>query len=231
MPKTAVRTAPVRFESCGVAYRIDGHGVIHQEDPKPFVYDAAYVAVHTGKPDYGEKARALSLLRLGWSAGVYSARFDGDIPSSLVDVGYADGAFMREARKIVPRVFGVEAADVPVPDGCLRIKDASGVGASLVTFWDSFEHHPDLEFVRDLDCQMIALSVPYCHEAGGGWFDGWKHRKPNEHLHHFSPHAIGAFMEARGWKAVAAGHHEDALRGPLACGRENILSAAFVRNA
>jgi hypothetical protein len=98
----------------------------------------------------------------------------------------------------------------------------------VVVFWDSLEHHADLAFMHDLSCSLIAVSVPWCHEFGTPWFDRWKHRKPDEHLHHFSPAALRTFMQATGWRMIAWNNHEDTIRIPVDA-RENILSSAFVR--
>jgi hypothetical protein len=40
----------------------------------------------------------------------------------------------------------------------------------------------DIEFVKDLKCHYVCISLPWCHYFSDEWFETWKHRKPNEHL-------------------------------------------------
>jgi hypothetical protein len=214
-----------RFTSLGCVYSVDEHGVIHQENAKPYVYDQGYVAAYA-KPEYCARSLAISSLRLGWVLGVFDTMFRR-LPLTLLDVGYGSGNFMREAVKIVPFVDGKEVADVPVPEGCRKVSDLSG-DYDLMTFFDSLEHHPSLQFLSQLKTKLIAISVPWCHEGDSHWFDTWKHRKPDEHVHHFNPLSLGNYMESIGWTAVSEGHHEDVVRTPVDH-RENILSMAFVR--
>jgi hypothetical protein len=207
----------------GRRYGTDEYGVVHQLDASPFTYDAAYVQRYES-PAYADNERALSCLRLGWVLGVHAAHFNGPPPERLLDVGFGTGAFLKEAKRAIARTYGREIAPVPLPEGSLfgRLDAAY----DIVTFWDSLEHHADLGFVRSLDAKMIAVSVPWYH--GRINFDRWKHRKPDEHLHHFSPPSLMLFMASMRWAAVAVGHHEDMIRTPED-GLKNILTAAFVR--
>lgn len=209
----------------GRSYSVDSFDAVHQTDAKPFVYDQAYVDRYCA-PEYAEQAVALSTLRLGWMMGVFTRTLH-DQPKSLLDIGYGTGAFMREAVKIIPVVHGKEEAPVPVPAGCARVTSIEQ-HYDVITFWDSLEHHADLSFVRDLPARLVAVSVPWCHSWARVFFEPWKHRKPDEHLHHFSAEALHSFMYSMGWIMVTMGHHEDIIRIPTD-GLENILTAAFIR--
>jgi len=213
------------FESVGRRYCVDQFGVIHQTDARPFVYGPEYVATYA-TPAYRENARALSCLRAGWVLGAYQSVF-GTSPATLVDVGYGDGAFIGAVASMVPCVYGHDISPVPPPPGCARVADLAAP-CDVITFWDSLEHHHSLDFVQGLRCRLITLSVPWCHAPGGPWFDRWKHRKPDEHLHHFGFTPLRDWMAAVGWRMVASSRHEDAIRVP-ADDLPNILAAAFVR--
>lgn len=214
------------FVSGGRKYCIDQFGAVHQTDARPFVYDEAYVATYSS-PAYQAGARALSCLRLGWALGCFQARY-GHSPASLLDVGYGIGAFMVEACKMIPVVHGKEVAPSPVPPGCERVDRFDAIGYDLITFWDSLEHHAELGFLATLRARMLLISLPWCHRARGAWFETWKHRKPDEHLHHFSNAALYGFLASVGWQVIAGSHHEDIVRVP-SDGRENILSVACIR--
>lgn len=216
---------PDTFRSGDHYYSIDSFGVIHQEGAKPFVYDAAYAAQYDA-PRYQNNARALSAARIGWLFGAFTSIFE-HTPCSLVDVGYGNGAFLREASRIIPTTAGKDTSGVPIPPGSIIVEHLNGF--DVATFWDSLEHHSDLEFLRTINCKMLAVSVPWYHDLPGEWFENWKHRKPDEHLHHFSKHALGAFMQSMGWETVAWGDHEDLIRTPVD-DFPNILSMAFVKS-
>jgi len=75
--------------------------------------------------------------------------------------------------------------------------------------------------------------LPYCHfiTEGIDWFNNaYHHRKPDEHIRHFNPTALVAFMAAHGWRCTAFGNQEDMIRRPKNEGLQNIISAAFKRN-
>ncbi len=211
------------FKSGERLYSIDKFGVIHQEDAKPFMKD--YAAVYAS-PEYKSKEVAISALRVAWVIASYTAAFDQLGIDSLVDVGYGNGAFLKAASRIIPKTFGCDISSVNVPEGSRRVMDING--CDVVTFWDSLEHHESLEFLRDLRTKMIALSAPWYHHALGEPFEKWKHRKPDEHLHHFSPQSLSKFMDAMGWRFLSCGRPEDLIRIPTDS-TPNILSATFVR--
>lgn len=213
-----------KFTSHGRKYVVDGYGVVHQENPRPFRYDAAYVSAFE-KPEYRAKTLALTMLRLGWVMGLFNMKF-GHAPESLLDIGYGSGTFMREAAKVIYTVDGCEIAPLPVPEGCHKV-EAVDRTYDIVTFMDSLEHHRSLDVISRLNASLVAISVPWCHEPGGPWFDAWKHRKPDEHLHHFDVPALAAFMASEGWTMIYEGHHEDVIRRPVD-DKPNILSMAFV---
>lgn len=209
------------FQSHGRQYEIDKYGVIHQTDAKLYTYDAGYVATYDTE-DYRRANDKLQALRLGFIIGVH-----GFIPYSICDVGYGNGAFLKAA-EIIPIRYGKDVTGVEVPGVELTDKYPP---VDVITFHDCLEHIPDLSFVKDLKCKTLVVSLPNCHyrTAGQIWFDDlYKHRKPDEHLHHFDMQSLEAFMLSCGWRVVATSNHEDIVRQSTG-NWENILTMAFKR--
>ena len=74
----------------------------------------------------------------------------------------------------------------------------------IITFFDSLEHFEDIEFVKDLKCSAICISVPYCYYKDDAWFEEWKHRRPNEHLWHFDKNSLENFMRRMGFVLISS---------------------------
>lgn len=215
--------------SDGVQYERDEYGVIHQVDPKPFIYDAKYSAIYD-TPEYRVKSDLLNGMRMSFIIGAF-----GSMPDSLLDWGYGNGAFMEFAKYAgVPKVMGYDVTGIEVED-CVIVSEPRH--ADVHTFHDALEHIHDLSFVKDIPAKMVVISLPWCHWADidldemNVWFSEWRHRKPNEHVHHFNRVSLAHFMKSMGWEAVATSYHEDVVR--QAKGGEfepNILTMAFKRN-
>lgn len=210
----------MKFTSHGRQYEIDRFGVINQKDARPFVYDEKYVSTYD-TPEYAAKSALLQGMRMGFCCGAH-----GSIPETLLDYGYGNGDFMKFAKQYIPHVYGFDLTLVPV-DGCYIMPQL--VNVDVMTFWDALEHVPDLSFLADLRARTLVISLPYCHfhTEGKEWFDNnYKHRKPDEHLHHFNEHSLALLMSYYGWKTVSVSNHEDVIR-TSAHGLPNILSMAF----
>lgn len=199
-------------------YKYDRYGVLHQMNPKPFTYDPRYCATYD-TPEYQQRSEVLQALRFGFATAAH-----GKPIQSILDVGYGNGAFMNFAKKQVPVVYGHDISGVPVPAGCDFVPDIRMV-CDTVTFWDCLEHYHDINFVQDLRCETVVISLP--HFPGREQFPAWPHRKPNEHLHHFTSESLKRWMWKMGWECVAYSKHEDIVRR-----RDtdwNILTAGFRR--
>jgi hypothetical protein len=202
----------------GYEYRQDKYG-IHQVNPKPFTYDATYCATYDTW-SYKEKSDKLQALRLGFLLGVH-----GRVPKTLADIGYGNGAFLYACKGFIPKLYGKDISGVTL-DFIEQIWNY--VPCEVVTFHDCLEHIEDLSFLYDIPCETIIISLPWCHFPSMEWFEKWKHRKPNEHVHHFDPKTLEAMMLKYGWKVVAQSHHEDIVRVGMDS-RENILTMGFKR--
>lgn len=199
-------------------YKVDRYGVWHQLKPKTFNYDPNYCATYDS-PEYERKSELLQGLRLAFATGVH-----GKPIQSILDVGFGNGAFMKFSKKQVPSVSGHDISGVPVPAGCDFAPDVNIV-CDVICFWDCLEHYPNIQFVKDLRAETIVLSLPFF--PGTDKFPTWPHRKPNEHLHHFTLESMRKWMWKMGWRMVAYSKHEDIVRR-----REtdwNILSCGFKR--
>ena len=98
----------------------------------------------------------------------------------------------------------------------------------MITFFDSLEHFEDIEFVKDLKCSYICISVPECHYYDDEWFENWKHRRPNEHLWHFNHGSLVKFMYRMGYILISGSNIEDTIRKNNK-EESNILTCIFAK--
>jgi predicted TPR repeat methyltransferase len=207
-------------------YAIDRLGVIHQIDFTPIAYDEKYISYYQAKSDRTIK---LGYQRLGWLLGLLR-----DIPASVLEIGYGTGTFIEAAHITgVKRCAGCDIADYPLPEGVefLGWDRALNEAWDLVAMFDVLEHIPDLSFLARLKTRHLALAVPYCRwkELGDTWFDTWRMRLPNEHLHHFDPDSLVQLMDHHGFEAVTLNTFEDGIRLRPGETGPNILSGLFKR--
>lgn len=210
------------FSSHGRGYYVDQYHVVHQSDAKPFKYDENYVATYD-TPEYQRGNDILQALRIGFMIASH-----GRMPRSVCDVGYGNGAFLK-ALKPLPLVrFGKDVTGKEI-DGIKIFDDY--YEAEVYTFHDALEHIDDLTFLSTLPAKTVIISLPWCHymTEGQAWFDNkYKHRKPDEHLHHFNDISLNYFMQDKGYKMAAVSNHEDIVRRSEH-GLKNILTMAFKR--
>ena len=184
-----------------------------------------YISAAKDYFDYYESLGVLtdqmSYLRLGYIMGVINK------PNSLLDVGYGNGSFLKIASNIIPKCYGYDIQKTVLPPNVQHVHTMTNAYYDVITFFDSMEHFTDLSFLPDLKCSFVVVSVPECHyPENTEWFINWKHRKPNEHIYHFSRRALLQFMAENGNMTVAIGNVEDAIRGNLD-GDSNILTGIF----
>jgi hypothetical protein len=212
----------MKFESDGYQYEVAANGVIHQRNPKPFVYDPEYSAI------YDTEAYRRSSDMLQYSRLTFASACHGRPIRSLIDVGFGNGAFLNTAKQMVESATGMDVTGVLVPDGCFQTERFFPV--DCVTFFDVLEHIHDLHFVRYIPAETVIITLPYCHfhskDAGKEWFDTWHHKKPNEHVHFFDLTSLTRFMHENDWDFVATSNMEDFVRKPRDH-RQNILAAGF----
>jgi hypothetical protein len=194
-------------------------GVIYQIDRKPFNYDGEYVTKAYG----AAPVEAMSHLRFGYLLGSI-----GRVPSSILDVGYGSGDFLRCARKLITDVNGYDIPPAFPVDGVQLVDGLYTRHYDVVTFFDALEHFEDPTEIRQLDANYVVISVPWCHYFSDEWFSAWKHRKPNEHLWHFNPDSLKLFMGSLGFEMMGHCNIEDTIRKSNG-DWQNILTATFKR--
>ncbi len=194
-------------------------GVVYQVDKNCIGYDKEYVNIRYVK--YGELPTYMGYLRLGNIIGSL-----GRVPKSILDIGYGDGSFLKVCSDIIPGCYGYDISTYPIPNGCFPVKDFTEEFYDIITFFDSLEHFEDIEFVKDLKCNFICVSVPDCHYKNDQWFENWKHRRPDEHLWHFNKKSLCSFMERMGYSLVSASNIEDTIRKSKE-EESNILTCIF----
>lgn len=135
--------------------------------------------------------------------------------TQVCDVGCGTGAFLGELKERVPNLntFGYDVSDYPLPDWINKVPDWSEKAWELVTFFDSLEHFTNIDFVENLNAKYVIVSVPWYHPClGHSWFYNWKHRRPGEHLWHFTPDTLSAVFARGGFIPRIIGNPEDQVR-------------------
>lgn len=201
-------------------YEINIDGLIYQVNRKPFAYDLDYSKQRYDT--YGILNDYISYLRMG-----YVQAYCGTNLTSLLDVGYGNGAFLKVAKKIIPNCFGTDISGYPVPNGVTFLDDWMANSYDVVTFFDVLEHFESPYIIKDLNTKYIVISLPWCHYFSDEWFENWKHRRPNEHLWFFNPQSMKSFANTCGYDLIGYADIEDTVRGHSADGSSNILCAAL----
>lgn len=209
-------------------YEIDKFGVIHQIERKPFDYSEKYIQKDYCSATMDKLTQQMAHLRMGYLLGTL-----GFTPHTILDVGFGNGAFLEVAQKVCTHAFGYDVFDNEhLPEFCIRVNTLTGRHYDVITFFDSLEHCPDLDFVGDLKCDYVMISLPWCLNfrdewpLEDEWFKNWKHRKPDEHLHHFGIESLTEFMASHNFELVTFSHIEDIIR-TSGTGYPNILTAIY----
>jgi hypothetical protein len=201
-------------------YTITPDGVIKQINITPFNYDINYS--DSRYSIFNDRGNILNL-RLGYIIGSI-----GKIPSSLMDVGYGNGDFLNSCKDFIPRLYGNDIQPAyPLKDGIQFVGDITKQEVEVITFFDSLEHFPDIEWVKELKCNYVIISLPWCYNGRDDeWFQNWKHKKPDEHLYHFNEKSLKKFMKRQGFKMINYCNLEDKIRIDKNLS-PNILTACF----
>ena len=167
-------------------------------------YDKTYSQDSYDKYDTTEK---MSQLRLALANRLFKF-------SSVLDFGYGNGSFLKACHKQGIVSFGYDVSDYPLPSGIIRTP-TENIEADLVTFFDSIEHLQERNlatFLTKLQTKQILITVPWMHEISDDWFYRWKHRRENEHFHHFTAGGLCSLMESAGFTPIYHGAPEDEIR-------------------
>ena len=182
-------------------------------------YDVDYVNERYNQ--YGEKGPQMAGLRLGYLIGVL-----GFVPKSILDIGYGNGDFLKVCQQGIEKCYGNDISDYPVPDGVTFVENIFNKNYDIISMFDVLEHFEDINFVKDLDCSYVYVSLPWCHNFSDEWFLNWKHRRPDEHLWHFNDKSIKLFFDEMGFDLLNYSNIEDIIRKPTD-ENTNILTCIF----
>ena len=117
-------------------------------------------------------------------------------------------------------------------EGAERIDSLDySVHYDVVTFFDSLEHFDDINWISNINCDYIVISVPYCHyldTMDDKDLINWKHLKPNEHLYHFNIKSLISHFSVNGYEPISMSNIEDSIR-KSSDGRQNIITGVFCK--
>lgn len=169
-------------------------------------YDASYVGALGFYPQ-NSKMR-LELIKSVVSSG------------QILDIGYGNGAFLKTAELDGFEVFGI---DIHGLDYGIRSHD--GLKKQIVTMFDVLEHLPNLrQYDNEIkQAEVLVISTPLRPK----WFpyeEKWKHFKHGEHLTYFTERSLLTFVKQYGFNKFNMSDMEDATRGKLPDGNQNILT-------
>ncbi len=182
------------------------------------VYDDAYLARYR---EIDANVRALSAKRL--------KVLEAFVPrGTLLDFGCGTGRFVEAARA---HGWDAHGCDVIPSPGVLDPAACEGDGWKwdVVTFFDSLEHleAPD-RTIQALSPAWVMVSVPWCHYPGiPEWFMNWRHRRPGEHLWHWTATGLDWFFHALDYRDVMHSTFEDEYRPNPEQVEPNILTAIY----
>lgn len=185
-------------------YEQNQDGIIYQINKSHFDYTRGY---NNYLNEIKDLSKCNSYLRLGYVIGTL-----GYVPESILDVGYGIGDFLESCELLIKSRYGHDISGYPIPSGCTFVENIFEDHYDVITFFDSLEHMENIEFVKDLKCNYICISVPDCHYFSDEWFKNWKHRKPNEHLWHFNTTSLQTFMNRMGYSCINTCNIEDSIR-------------------
>lgn len=175
-------------------------------------------------PDYSASYSQNSYDTYGTNDAMSELRYNliqntiGDF-DSICDYGYGNGAFMKHCVSNGKDVYGYDISDYPVPLGSKRTVVPDSLEVDVMTFYDCIEHIPQrnlVKFLKSKRANHFVISVPWFHESlGPEWFRKWKHRRENEHIHHFDSAGLINLLIQSGYKIIYVGNAEDKVRKPV----------------
>lgn len=201
-------------------YEVLKNGLIKQKTILNKIRTYDYDYVNNSYNQYGEKGSQMAGLRLGYLIGTL-----GYVPESILDIGYGNGDFLKVCKNVIDS-YGNDISGYPIPEGVKFVDNIFDKHYDVITFFDVLEHFEDINFVKDLNCNYVYISLPWCHFFSEEWFMNWKHRRPDEHLWHFNHKSIENFFNEMGYDMLDYSDIEDVIRTTNE-NYPNILTAIF----
>ena len=179
--------------------------------------------------NYAKKYDAMPHARMSKLRADYVEKsFDSSHIDSVLDVGHANGSFVKEMILREYKSFGTDlhGIDFGVPEVELNGPETF----DLVTFFDSLEHFEDVREPLHKSKKYVLISLPNTPPKLELFKDSWKHYRPGEHLHYFNLKSLSLLMTEFGFHLTGYSYFEDQIREPstfsnFSC--PNILSATY----
>jgi Golgi nucleoside diphosphatase len=151
----------------------------------------------------------------------------GDSFKDILDFGYGSGDFLRVMRKLGWNIFGYDVHSLNLGIKNLTQEEILNKDWNVVTFFDSLEHLENFDFIKKLSKKTdnFIISVPATPFDFPINKNPWKHYKPGEHLHYFSPESLQILFENFNLKKFVC--LEDVIRGKLQNNSANINTYHF----
>jgi hypothetical protein len=154
--------------------------------------------------------------------------FAVDQIGSVLDVGHANGAFVKEMISRKYNAFGTDlhGIDFGVPEVELMGSETF----DLVTFFDSLEHFENVRQPLQKSDRFVLVSVPNTPPKLEKFTDSWRHYREGEHLHYFSLQSLSQLMIEFNFELTGYSYIEDQIRkgtefNGFSC--PNILTATY----
>lgn len=210
------------FEIDGIGYALNQWGGYSQINPSVIDYNENYLDHYAGFNPSGTN----KLNRLKYD---FILKHADEFVDTILDFGYGTGSFLDLVAQS-SQAYGYDIIDCVDQKEIAwkKVENPFTVKVDCVTLWDVLEHIESFEFLLHLKTKYIAVSLPNCICESIEEFDSWKHRKPDEHLHHFNIDSLKVIMLEHGFELIKFNYEQDEIRKPdeYSCS-PNILQALF----
>ena len=188
-------------------------------------YDLAYLNKYRSYP-----VDKLSQLRADFVESVAGANGN----SSILDIGYGLGGFLKEMRRRGHPAYGLEVNPFAIGKNpeITDVEQDNWPEVKCVTFFDSLEHLKLLVIGAYLIAAvtvapLICVSTPNVGERGILSLNEWRHYRIDEHYSYFNEATLTLLFARLGYRKIASSFFEDAVR--KAPWKHNILTCVFRR--
>ena len=204
-----------------MTYKVLDNGVIKQDGffNSKIAYDQQYIEERYDTYDTGD---VMAYLRLGMLSQVKRT-------GKIIDVGYGNGDFLKACSGIFKDCVGYDVTGYKLPD-CARFQHPSKERWDVITMFDVLEHLEDIYEIKSWETDYFLITIPLCPTTNPDTeeFMNWKHRRPDEHLWHFTIESLDNFMEEIDCFRMSGCHLEDSIRGNLN-GKPNTFTGLYFK--
>jgi hypothetical protein len=152
---------------------------------------------------------------------------------SICDFGYGNGSFLKYCHIEGLKTYGYDISNYELPSYVTKVDNPDNVEVDVMTFFDSLEHlnvENLIPVLQSKKAKYFIISVPWYHEScGEEWFMNWKHRRENEHFHHFDCNGLTNLLIKANCKIIHVSNDEDKIRTPFS-DLPNILTIVAKKN-